>query len=401
MINKKFDQIEISDIKSLIENEIPESKTLEYKRELNISKGDKRKEFLADVSAFANAIGGDLIFGIEEDKDTNLPIQLCGIECSSVDELILRLESMIRDSISPRISKVDVKAIENNDGVYVIIIRIGRSYLAPHRVTYNGHDKFYSRDSKGKYPMDVNDLRTSFNTSQNISDKIETFKSKRIDAIIQNKYDNFEKDSTIFILHMMPSSAFEFNALNSIIEIEEAISKSGSGVFDNYIQPKYNVDGAIQYINPDYSNRANCNSYAQYYKNGIIEAVTKKFFNPSFISNCYPSQNIKIIYIKNMVENTLKSVKLYLKYMQALDIVTPIILAVSITNTYGYEILSGSRDSSSKIDRDMLFIENVMIDSYDQKPEDILKPIFNSIWNACGYESCYAYDEEGKYIGLK
>ena len=49
-------------------------KTIEYKAELHIDTGDDRKEFLADVTSFANSNGGDLIYGIQEDREKISPV---------------------------------------------------------------------------------------------------------------------------------------------------------------------------------------------------------------------------------------------------------------------------------------------------------------------------------------
>jgi hypothetical protein len=56
--NKAFDQIGKDEIDSLVENEVREGKTLEYKEKLAGSTDSEKKEFLADVSSFANAAGG-------------------------------------------------------------------------------------------------------------------------------------------------------------------------------------------------------------------------------------------------------------------------------------------------------------------------------------------------------
>ena len=56
------------DILQLIENEVPEGRDLDYKRDINL---DDRKEFLFDLTSFANTTGGIIIYGVEEKKDTN------------------------------------------------------------------------------------------------------------------------------------------------------------------------------------------------------------------------------------------------------------------------------------------------------------------------------------------
>jgi len=66
MISKRLEDIGEVELDSLIANGVPEGKTIEYKKVLPGNFDGDKKEFLADVSSFANTAGGDLIFGIDE-----------------------------------------------------------------------------------------------------------------------------------------------------------------------------------------------------------------------------------------------------------------------------------------------------------------------------------------------
>jgi predicted HTH transcriptional regulator len=66
MISKPIDKIEWSDLESLIDDQISERRTIDYKRSLPSNSDDDKKNFLYDVSSFANTVGGDLIYGIVE-----------------------------------------------------------------------------------------------------------------------------------------------------------------------------------------------------------------------------------------------------------------------------------------------------------------------------------------------
>ncbi|MCD6594362.1 ATP-binding protein, partial [bacterium] len=68
MIAKNIDQISEEDLQALIDNSVLEGKTIEYKQSLPGNSDSDKKEFLADISSFANASGGDLIYGILEDR---------------------------------------------------------------------------------------------------------------------------------------------------------------------------------------------------------------------------------------------------------------------------------------------------------------------------------------------
>lgn len=103
MIPKDIDQITEANLKELIENSIAERKTIEYKRELPGNKDSDKKEFLADVSSFANASRGDIIYGIKEEN--SLPKEVRGLELDAggVEREILRLEQLMASGIRPRI----------------------------------------------------------------------------------------------------------------------------------------------------------------------------------------------------------------------------------------------------------------------------------------------------------
>jgi predicted HTH transcriptional regulator len=51
-------------LQRLIAAQAAESLHVEYKRETYGTNDDQRREFLADVSSFANAAGGDLVIGM-------------------------------------------------------------------------------------------------------------------------------------------------------------------------------------------------------------------------------------------------------------------------------------------------------------------------------------------------
>ncbi len=90
------------------------------------------------------------------------------------------------------------------------------------------------------------------------------------------------------------------------------------------------------------------------------------------------------------------------QYYKSLGIISPIIISYAFLNAINYTISnrSSSHHVQGKIDREILCINDLYIDNINDKNETILKPVFDSIWNACGYEYCPAYDTEGNYIGL-
>ena len=50
---------------------------------------------------------------------------------------------------------------------------------------------------------------------------------------------------------------------------------------------------------------------------------------------------------------------------------------------------------SHTIDREILQLPEIIIESYDASAEKVLKPCFDSIWNACGFPISLNYNDEG------
>jgi len=61
MINQNIENITEADILTLVQNGDEESQTLDYKQELPGRDASARHEFCADICAFANTQGGDIV----------------------------------------------------------------------------------------------------------------------------------------------------------------------------------------------------------------------------------------------------------------------------------------------------------------------------------------------------
>ncbi len=179
MIPRPFEQLDRNDLDALVANGISERRDLEFKRELPGTRPDDVQEFLADVTSLANAHGGDLIYGIEANKD-GVAIGVHGLDVPSSDKALLRLESMLRDSIDPRLSGVRMEWIPLDATLGAIVIRVPASLAAPHRVRVGKGGPFYGRNSRGKYPMDAQELRIAFTQSEQLPQKI---RQLHVDAI--------------------------------------------------------------------------------------------------------------------------------------------------------------------------------------------------------------------------
>lgn len=158
--NKRIEDIEETDLQGLVSGGVPEGRLIEYKLVLPSGGDSDKKEFLADVSSFANASGGDIVYGMKEYQGA--AAELVGIPARDWDAERLRLEEIIRNGIAPRIPGLTIKVVPLESSGAALVIRIPRSFAKPHMVVFKGSSRFFSRNTSGKYQLDVTELRAAF-----------------------------------------------------------------------------------------------------------------------------------------------------------------------------------------------------------------------------------------------
>jgi predicted HTH transcriptional regulator len=168
MLVKRLHELTIEDVKGL--TGVAESVHLDFKSAVVGTADRDKREFLADVTAFANAAGGDLIFGAT--TLDGVAAEIRGVELDDPDREKLRLGDLIRSGAEPRLSHFDIVWLPMVENRGVLVLRIPRSWIAPHRVTLQGHDKFYIRNSAGKHPMNVDELRRAFTLAEGVADRV-------------------------------------------------------------------------------------------------------------------------------------------------------------------------------------------------------------------------------------
>jgi len=385
MINKHLDKIDISDLKQLQSNAVSEGKTIEYKKLLPTNSYADRKEFLADISSFSNASGGDLIFGILEENGS--PKSIDGLEIENVDEEIRKYENIIRDGIEPRIIFA-TRAVNVSGKKNIFIFRVNKSWVGPHRVIYEGHDKFYSRNSAGKYALDTNELKSAFNLSQTLTEQINKFKTERITQLISDNLPLPFYDGGKIVLHLIPLESFSPNYridLNPIIN-EPAKLKP---IYASGWSYRINLEGVLSYSG---GRNDKSHSYIQLYRNGIIEAVEGLMLSAEREKKYIPSVAYEIELIKSLRE--------FLNLTKELGINMPIVIFLTLIGVNGYEMAVDRMrfwGDYYKIDKDILQLPETLIESYNTEPKDILRPMFDLVWNACGFKRSYNFDEAGNW----
>ena len=388
MLRRPLDQIESGDLDALITDQLSEGRTLDYKLELPGNSDAEKKEFLADVSSFANASGGDLLFGVDEAG--GLPTSITGLSGSDLDAEIRRLDSIIESGLEPRIA-YRTRLITHSSGKKVLLLRIQESWLAPHRVTYKGHDKFYSRNSAGKYPLDVGELRGAFLRTSTIAERIQAFRRDRITELAAERTPVPVLKGAKLILHLIPFESFSapqqldvFRYYDHPIELPPMRTPVGWS-------HKITLEGVLTYS----SLEGDSDSYTHLYRSGIIEAVACDFLN-----------------IKDGGEYRIPSVSLermcidftekYLRVLQALGVAPPIYCFITLLGAKG-RFLSSGRETfpfgvRSPISREVLSLPEAVFQNYSDKVATILRASIDALWHECGFRGSPNFQADGSWV---
>ena len=148
------------DLRRLIEQKVPEDVVLEYKRSEALSGESRMKDELSkDISAFAHAAGGTLIYGIEESQSTSggsrIPIKLHGCDASLVSREWL--ENVIDSNIRPKIPGLRIRAVTlsgEQSGSVAYVVHVPQS----HRIHQARDHRFYKRRNFKVEPMEMYEI---------------------------------------------------------------------------------------------------------------------------------------------------------------------------------------------------------------------------------------------------
>lgn len=379
MINKKIADIDIEEIKLLLSNSVPESKTLDYKRDLALNTRDEKIKFLADVSAFANTSGGDLVYGVAEEK--GVPKEINGMVLPDPDAEILRVENIVRDGLEPRVA-IDPHPVLLGGSKYVLVVRVAKSFVAPHRVIFDNHDRFYSRASRNNYQLDVEGLRAAFNQSEGTINKIANLRASRVSEIESDHLPLPFIPGGKMVLHVFPLDPHFISAA----DISKIMPSDVSYAHNTVSSHLTNFDGKLFYSllgnNAAYF-------YVQLFRDGAFELVH------SLSPNDRPNK-----FYPELAESVLRfGVKHLQGLSERLGFAGPFVVFISFTNVLGYSV-AGERLfglSTVPIDRDVLLFPDIVLDAGDAAFDPKIKPVFDLIWSAVGVPQSPNFDAAGNW----
>lgn len=268
MFLKAASDLEKLDIETLIELGLPENRNLEFKEKLPDNNDSAKKEFLADVSSFANSGGGLILYGIGENREANVKIgtpKYVGLKNIAGETERTRLDQIIRLGFQPPIPGIQIKEITGFEHGPVMAISIPQSWNAPHMVSFRDSSRFFSRSNTGKFQMDHTEIRRAYISSEQLEQRIRKFREERIKLILENQGPLGLINPTRIVCHWVPVASYMSGSTLSAAEMEK---HSDHSVLTEFVGTnRFNLDGYLKYNADARTKRI----YLQIFKSGTIE----------------------------------------------------------------------------------------------------------------------------------
>jgi hypothetical protein len=397
MIARPIHEISLDDLNALV-GIVRESKTIEFKREMPARKADDVIKFLAAVSSLANTGGGDLLIGIE--ARAGLATAISGVAFPDLDAEKLRLSQLLATNLEPRLPRVDIEAIETSGNRHVLVIRVQQSWLAPHRVKVN--DKFYGRNSAGKYPLDVSELRTAFVLSDSVAERIRNFRNDRLIKIAGGESSVSLYDRPAMIIHVVPFSTFA--AGRTVDVVQTAMQPGRPPILPQPPGSRHgspialtNLDGFAIISTTEAPPEQRAGAYAQLFRSAAIEGVYLLEQDRTDKTRFY-------IFAQGFENIVVAAVKNYISFLMTLDVGLPIFIFLSfcgMSRCYLRETaaMGVGWNDYGPLKVDAIALPEVTIESDPANVPGALRQLFNTIWNGFGFQGSPKYNATGEWIG--
>ena len=147
-----------ADFQKMVDAQIEETLTLEYKASAALTRDSKNvQELCKDVSAMANSAGGQIIYGIGEDKKTHKPT---GVDEGVTDDKITRewVHQILGSNIHPRMDGLTVQRIPLSAGGFGFVITVLPTQTGPHQAPDKKYYKRYELEAVAMDDYQIKDI---------------------------------------------------------------------------------------------------------------------------------------------------------------------------------------------------------------------------------------------------
>jgi hypothetical protein len=263
-------------------------------------------------------------------------------------------------------------------------------------VTFKGTSRFFSRQSAGKYQLDVAEIRSAVMATDSQAERIKRFREERIGRIIADETPVVLSTPHRLVLHMIPVASF-LNRERLDLTKNGNLSTRFRPIYVSSWNHRYNLDGYMTW-RPSRTEGEGVDSYCQVFFDGTVEAVFSDLLRTSEGASVRGGTGFiaSIAYEKYTIE----AVQSYLQGYAEFGLAGPIALSMAILGCRGSYMGVGPRQllgENHPIDRDAIILPDVIVEDLKVNIPQLMKPLFDAVWNACGFPYSLNYDKDGNW----
>jgi hypothetical protein len=376
-------------LRELCNQRWPESQTLDFKRSLPGTGDRDKSEFLKDVCAFANASGGDLLYGVVEEGGTAKELSPIAVEAA--DAAKRRLGQVIDAGLEPRVAGLRMQQVPVSGG-YVLAVRVPASFNGPHRYIVNNVGRFVMRNGTHTVELTYEQLRTAFDRTATLGERARRFRMDRLQAITDGDTPKRLPRGPVCVTHLIPIVAM---AGTHSVDIQTLYDQFMPYIFNDWggASRATNLDGLV--VHPLSIHDGAYLAYTQIFRSGAFEAVR---FGAAMLA---PEER-KIIPSSTVSQFFRHAIRMFLDESLKLGLAGPAIVGVALLSVADYEFGLGQqffRFNRAEADRDNLIVPASWLNDIGaaQDLDVVARPLLDVMWQAFGVRSCHEYDDQGRW----
>lgn len=390
-----IDELTSEHVRALVTCSRSEGRRIDFKEAFKRSDNGRSRdshEVAKDVAAFANSSGGDIIYGVIETDGVATGTCLA-VPTQDAEELLSFVQAAVRDGVSPYID-IRCKYIPMEDNAGVFVIRVPKSFQAPHAVRKRGEKDalwFFKRGEDCALPMEESDVRHAYTTGFDVNRQIEVFRRTRIaqanDTIAGPLFGKSVRVHAFFI----PLAAFSIGdhlAYPRLLVGANRLRLEGS-----HSGPMACPEGAFLH------GGAQDGIWHAWYihRNGIVEWIDA---GTNYMHNAPSGEKLEKIVLPLYERRLCGRLQDAANCISALDLGGPLAFCLSLTNAKGAQFIAPNNRFlySSLCPVDDMHAQTLILRAATDLSPDKIKPSLDHVMNGFSLQKSVNFDINDRYI---
>ena len=385
---KRLSSLQEQDLQRLVDDQVQERDSVEYKRDMYGNSDDDKREMSKDITSMANHRGGYIVIGIEAD-DEGIPINVVGIE---TDNHVERIRNSCLDNIDKRIVGLDIEDISLSNSRVVIVIAIPESINAPHMVTYKGLNQFWKRHGRQKEKMTTHEIGEAFDKRLSNLNRLDRFLFLRKTEILENigeKTFMVISSSPALLLDEAILSVYDENLRGLILNTPQLAGNMGA-ISCGKPYPTINglrTDGSTPY----YHDNPPLREYIEVFTNGFIE------YGKLFEIDGQSGKHFAGVADTALIVNFLRFIQgVYNQYLP----LRPLVVNFTIYNAKDMWLAASQHSSEDRLvmwPKQHLELGKFYTDNISEERKLLTKAICDRLYQSFNRERCNRFDDAGTF----